>query len=119
MIAFFTDRYAYIATVVLLLIGLGGMLLHPNLLKKLIGLGIFQSGIILFYINVAANHQGTVPVLMQGVKDAHYTNPLPHVLMLTAIVVGVATLGVGLALLISLHSRYKTLEEPQLLESLK
>jgi multicomponent Na+:H+ antiporter subunit C len=108
--------------VLLMMIGLYGMLVKDNLVKKIIGMNIFQTAIILFYISIGAKKHGTLPILVHGVHDAHpsfhaidYINPLPHVLMLTAIVVAVATLGVALALVIRIHQRYGSLQESEIL----
>ena len=118
-------RWAYALTVVLLVIGLYGMLLKQNLIKKLIGMNIFQGAIILAYVVFAYKKDASVPVVMfdehhQAIEQAsQYMNPIPHGLMLTAIVVGVATTGVGLALLILIYRRYGTLEEPELMERVR
>jgi len=118
-------RWAYSFTVVLLLIGLYGMLLKRNLIKKLIGMNIFQSAIILAYVVFAYKHNASVPVVRfddhhHAITEAtQYMNPIPHGLMLTAIVVGVATTGVGLALLILIYRRYGTLEEQELMEKVR
>lgn len=105
--------YALIMTI--LLIGLYGTLLKRDLLRKLIGLFIFQSAIILFFIAGSVREGGTVPVVDSALAQTRYVNPLPHVLMLTAIVVSVATMGVGLTLLFTLHRHYRTLDEEQIL----
>ncbi len=116
------DYYAYWFCFGLLTLGLYGMLLKRNLVKKVIGLSIFQVSIILFFIIAAYKDGGTVPVLDErlGVAEsAYYINPLPHTLMLTAIVVGVATLGVAFALLIRIYGKYGTLDEDVLIERMK
>jgi len=91
-----------------------------NLVKKLVGMNIFQTAIILYFISTAAKKGATIPIVEQGhgeaIHAAQYVNPLPHVLMLTAIVVMVSTFGVALALIIMIHRRYKTLEEDEILE---
>jgi multicomponent Na+:H+ antiporter subunit C len=112
-------HYAYWLTSVLLCIGLYGMLAKRNLVKKLIGLGILQASIILFFVAVASKPGATVPVrdaALSTDNTMHYLNPLPHTLMLTAIVVGVATLGVGFTLLIAIYNRYRTLEEDRIID---
>jgi len=114
--------YPYGFCFALMTLGLYGMLLKRNLVKKVIGLSTFQISIILFFIIAAEKQGGTVPVLDRrlGVSNpADYINPLPHTLMLTAIVVGVATLGVAFALLIRIHQKYRTLDEDELLERMK
>ncbi|MBM3224928.1 MAG: NADH-quinone oxidoreductase subunit J [Candidatus Tectomicrobia bacterium] len=103
----------------LLLIGLHSMLAQRNLLKKLMAMNIMQVAVIVFFIALAAKTGGTVPIDTPSIKQVDaYINPLPHALMLTAIVVGVSTTGVALALLIRLYRRYGTLEEPEVLAQL-
>jgi len=95
---------------------------YKNLAKKLIGMYLMQTSIILFYISLATKWQATVPILqehIQHISATQYINPLPHVLMLTAIVVGVSTLGVSLALLITIYKAYGTLEEDELLKKME
>ena len=115
-------HYPYWCVLFLMVIGLWGMLLKRNLFKKLIGMTIFQSAIILFFIISAFKKGATVPIFDEalGVDDpTKYINPLPHTLMLTAIVVGVAIMGVGLALLILIYRRFHTVEEDVLIERMK
>lgn len=122
MIDFVLGHYAYWFTIILLAIGLYGMLIKDNLVKKTIGLSIFQTGVILFFVSVASKWDATVPVKSEAFpvsEVSNYMNPLPHTLMLTAIVVGVATLGVALALIITIHNRYGTLNEQKLLEEIQ
>ncbi len=122
MTDFFLGHYAYWFTITLLAIGLYGMLIKKNLVKKTIGLSIFQAGVILFFVSVATKWHATVPVKSDEIpvsEVANYMNPLPHTLMLTAIVVGVATLGVAFALLIAIYNRYQTLNEQELLEKIQ
>lgn len=110
-------NFTYLITTLLLVIGLFGMIAKRNLIKKLIGLSIFQTAIFLFYIHGAIQPGGTVPVWdPRFASAAQYVNPLPHVLILTAIVVSVATTGVALALSIAIYRRYATLDEAELLE---
>ena len=112
------DRYEYWMTAALLLIGLYGLTAKHNLVKKLIGLNIVQSATILFFISMSLKPGGTVPILPHGVLDSRnvvYMSPLPHVLMLTAIVVMVSTSGVAFALVIRIYRRYHTLDERALL----
>lgn len=121
MVAEFAGHFNYWAIAVLLLIGLYGIMAKDNLLKKLMALNIMQASVILFFINLAQKSGSTVPVLMTG--DRHpdpgmYTNPLPHALMLTAVVVGLSTTGVALSLLIRIHRRYGSLEEPEVLRKI-
>lgn len=122
MIDFFIGHYAYWFTIMLLAIGLYGMLIKRNLVKKTIGLSIFQAGVVLFFVSIATKWDASVPVKTDElpVTDvANYMNPLPHTLMLTAIVVGVATLGVAFFLIITIYNRYKTLNEQELLEKIQ
>ena len=122
MTDFLLGHYVYWSIIVLLIIGLYGMVFKNNLAKKLIGMIIFQVSIIMFYVASAVKWGATVPVLdpATGVADAaKYISPLQHCLMLTAIVVGVATSGVAFSLAILIHRRYKTLEESDLMEHMK
>jgi multicomponent Na+:H+ antiporter subunit C len=113
-------NFTYAVTTLLLVIGLYGMITKRNLIKKLIGLSIFQTAIFLFYIHGAAQPGATVPVWDARIAAAgQYVNPLPHVLILTAIVVSVATTGVALALSVAIYRRYGTLDEAALLERMK
>lgn len=114
----FLGRYHYLDTAVLMAIGFYGMLAKRNLMKKLIGMTIFQTALFLFFIQGAAKWGATVPVIdpVRGTDPSAYLNPLPHVLILTAIVVGVATLGVALALLLTIYRRYGTLDEGAILQ---
>ncbi len=122
MLDFFVGHYAYWFVFILMLIGLYGMMIKCNLIKKLIGMSIFQVSIILFFVAGANKWGATVPVTdpALGTTDpTRYINPLPHTLMLTAIVVGVATLGVAFALVITIFNTYKTLDENKLLEGMR
>ena len=124
LLGFVVAKYNYWGALALLLIGLYGMIAKRNLMKKVIGMSIFQSAIILFYISIGEKRGATIPILEHaadgsghGAVAAAYANPLPHVLMLTAIVVGVATLGVALALLQKIHRVHGTIEEDEILEN--
>jgi multicomponent Na+:H+ antiporter subunit C len=113
-------HWPYVTTLVLMLVGLYGMALKRNLVKKLIGLNVFQAAIILFFIVHAWVTGGSVPIWDAALPDAaDYVNPIPHGLMLTAIVVSVATTGVGLALLIRIHRNFGTLDEDALLDAMR
>jgi multicomponent Na+:H+ antiporter subunit C len=110
----------YWLATLLLLIGVYGMLMKPNLIKKLMAMNMMQVAAIMFYISLAAKTGGTPPIEIHGLTDVQaYVNPLPHALMLTAIVVGVSTTGVALALLIRIYGYYGTLEEPEILERMR
>jgi multicomponent Na+:H+ antiporter subunit C len=116
------SHYTFWIIMVLQVIGLYGMLMKRNLVKKLIGINIFQTSIILLWVAIAYEHGGSVPVYDPaiGLADpADYMNPLPHTLMLTAIVVGVAITGVGLALLVAIYRRFGSLDEEEILERMR
>ncbi|MDN7024095.1 Na+/H+ antiporter subunit C [Methanoculleus sp. FWC-SCC1] len=108
-------RYNYYMAVIIMLVGLYAMIAKSNLIKKIIGLNIFQTAIFLFYISTADVVGGTAPILVPG-TDAVYVNPLPHVLILTAIVVAVSTTAVALALVIRVYESYGTIEEDEIVE---
>ncbi|HAA78633.1 TPA: hypothetical protein DCE37_26345 [Candidatus Latescibacteria bacterium] len=118
-------NYAYILIVLLLTLGFYGMIAKRDLLRKVIAMGIFQTATFLFFIHGGAKKGGTAPILTKdgqgGLLDdpTLYDNPLPHVLVLTAIVVGVATTGVALSLLIRIKQSYDTLDEDELLKRLR
>ena len=122
MLEILAGHYAYWFIMVLLVIGLYGMIFKKNLVKKIIGMYIFQVAIILFFVASASKWLATVPVLDHGIPgeaSVQYINPLPHTLMLTAIVVGVAISGVAFALIIRIYRRYRTLDENTLLKYMK
>ena len=106
-------HYPYWLVFVLMMIGLYTVISHGNLVKKLIGLSLFQAAVFILYISLGKVIGGTAPVLEEGVDS--YSHPLPHVLILTAIVVGVATTALGLALAVRIFDAYGTLEEDQML----
>ena len=114
----FRHGYAYAIIVLLLVIGLYGTIAKRNLVRKLVGLNIFQTAIFLFFIHGAAKRGATIPVLDPaiGQDPALYVNPLPHVIVLTAIVVGVALTGVALALILAIHREHGTLDEEAIRE---
>ena len=112
----------YWLSAALLLIGLYGMLAKPHFVRKLMAMNILQVAVIMFFISLAAKSGATPPIALEGAEPlvgVSYVNPLPHALMLTAIVVSVSTTGVALALLIRIHLRYGTLNEVELLEKLR
>ena len=120
MIDYLISKYNYWIYIVLMMIGFYAMMGKRNLMKKLIGMNIFQTAIILFFISIGVKKGGTLPVFMErATRAADYVNPLPHVLMLTAIVVCVSTTGVALAVLLLIYRRYKTLEEDEILKSVR
>jgi multicomponent Na+:H+ antiporter subunit C len=117
--------YNYWIYILLMMIGLYAMLAKNNLVKKVIGMSIFQTAIIVFYVSIGAKEHATIPIIAHhgaaeaAIDVAHYANPLPHVLMLTAIVVSVGTLGVALALCLGIYRRYNSLEEDEIQEQLQ
>lgn len=134
--------------VILMMIGMWAMIAKNNLIKKLIGMSIFQTAIILFFVSLGVKSDASIPITQYAEKPAaaehtgnpypadetkedkkykkkrdtepnHYANPLPHVLMLTAIVVGVATLGVALAISQHVFHDFETLEEDEILDKIR
>jgi len=103
--------YNYWAFAVILMIGFYAVIAKGNLIKKLIGLSIFQSAVFLLYITMDKVDGGTAPIIQKGVTDQVFSNPLPQVLILTAIVVAVSTLALGLAIVIRIQESYGTIEE--------
>ncbi len=119
---FLISRMNYFVFIILMVLGLYGIFVKNNYMKKIIGLNILQTAVILFFISVGAKRDATIPILEhhnghgshEAVKAVQYINPLPHVLMLTAIVVAVATLGVALAMIIKIYKDFKTIEEDKI-----
>lgn len=105
--------FGYVVTIFLMVAGLYILIARGNLIKKLVGLGIFQTSVYLLYIAPGKLVGGTAPIIADGFKI--YSNPLPHVLILTAIVVGVATLALGLAIVVRIRESYGTIEEDEIL----
>ena len=110
----FASHYSYWITVFLMIAGLYIVVSRDNLMKKLIGLGILQTSVYLLYIAPGKLIGGTAPIIADQFQT--YSNPLPHVLILTAIVVGVATLALGLAIVVRIREAYDTIEEDEILE---
>ena len=106
--------YNYWVVEVLMMIGLYIVIAHGNLIKKIVGLSIFQTAVFIFYISIAKVEGASAPILAEGISQ--YSNPLPHVLILTAIVVGVATIALGLALVVRINEAYGTIEEDEIHE---
>ena len=98
----------------LMMMGLFIVISRENLVKKLVGLSIFQTSVFLFYITLGRVSGGTAPILTDA-PDTVYSNPLPHVLILTAIVVGVATIALGLALILRINEAFSSIEEDEIL----
>ncbi|MGE0557729.1 MAG: cation:proton antiporter subunit C [Burkholderiales bacterium] len=111
----FAGHYSYWVTILLMVAGLYIVVARSNLIKKLVGLAIFQTSVYLLYIAPGKLIGGTAPIVAEQFKV--YSNPLPHVLILTAIVVGVATLALGLALVVRIHESYGTIDEDEILEA--
>ena len=107
-------HFSYFVTIFLMIAGLFIVIARGNLIKKLVGLGIFQTSVYLLYIGPGKLLGGTAPILSD--KFTVYSNPLPHVLILTAIVVGVATLALGLALVVRIREAYGSIEEDEILD---
>lgn len=117
-------KYNYWIYVILMMIGFYAMIGKKNLVKKLIGMNIFQTAIILMYVSAGVKKGAKIPildkheVLEHGIHAAEIVNPLPHVLMLTAIVVSVSVTGVALAILLRIYKEYGSLEENEILEKI-
>ena len=107
-------NWNFIAVIMLMMAGLYIVISNQNFIKKLVGLSIFQSSVFIFYISIGKVSGGTAPILT-GIPDTIYSNPLPHVLILTAIVVGVATNALGLALVVRINEAFSSIEEKTLL----
>lgn len=114
MLELILDKYNYWVVVALMLFGLYIVISRGNLVKKIVGLNVFQTSVFLFYITLGKAEGGTAPILTG--KDELFSNPLPHVLILTAIVVGIATTALGLALVVRIRESYNTIEEDELEE---
>lgn len=122
----FVSKLNYWIYVALLMVGFYAMIAKKNMVKKIIGMNILQTAVILFFISIGAKKDATIPIILHDrgshapmVHAADYINPLPHVLMLTAIVVAVATLGVALALVIKLFRQYQTLDEDEIIARMR
>ena len=120
------ESYNYWISILIMMVGLFGVITRGNLVKKMISLAIFQVSVLLFYISVG-NIKGAQPPIridmVAGEKNIYlldsetfYSNPLPHVLMLTAIVVGIAVIAVGLAIIVRIKEEYGTIEEDEILK---
>lgn len=110
----FFDHFNYWICVILLMIGLYTVMSRANLIKKMIGLSLFQISVFLFYISMGKIEGGTAPIVLDR-PDVVYSNPLPHVLILTAIVVGVATTALGLSLVVRIKESFGTIDEEEIL----
>jgi multicomponent Na+:H+ antiporter subunit C len=112
MIEIILAKYNYWIYIALMMVGFYAMIAKENLIKKVIGMNIFQTGVILLYVSISKISGGTVPIIWD--TSDIYDNPLPHVLMLTAIVVSVSTTAVALALIIRIYKSYGTMEDDQI-----
>ena len=122
LLAAIFQRPNFLTFVIIFLWGFYIMITRYNLVKKLIGMYLVQTSVIFFLVSISAKKGATVPILVSTidpVKALDYTNPLPHVLTLTAIVVGVATLGVALALCAAIYRTYGSLDEEEILKRLE
>lgn len=121
MMTFFTDTapglFNYWVVITLMMIGFYTVIAHDNLVKKLIGLNVFQTAVFILYISMGKIAGSTAPILMQGTAGEHavYAHPLPQVLILTAIVVGVSTTALGLALIVRINEAYRSIDEDDVL----
>ena len=114
-VPFILGHLNYWLFVILMLTGLYIVVARGNLLKKIVGLNLFQVAVFMLYISMGKVAGGTAPILT-GNPDEVYSNPLPHVLILTAIVVGIATTSLGLALIVRINETYGTIEEDEVLD---
>ena len=114
MIEQLAGSWNYIIVVILMMTGLFMVIARANLVKKMIGLSIFQTSVFIFYISLGKMAGGTAPIL-DGNPDTLYSNPLPYVLILTAIVVGVATTALGLALILRINEAFGSVEEDEII----
>ena len=109
--------YNYWVFAIVLMIGFYAVIAKGNFIKKLLGLSIFQSAVFLMYITMDKVEGGTAPIIQKGVEDQIFSNPLPQVLILTAIVVGVSTTALGLAIVVRIKETYGSIEEQDILEA--
>ena len=105
-------HWNYYLVIILMMLGFYAVIARGNMVKKMVGLNIFQTSVFMLYISVGKIDGGTAPILT-GDPASVYSNPLPHVLILTAIVVGVATTAVGYALIIRVYEAYGTIEDDE------
>ena len=106
--------FNYWAVIFLMMVGFYTLIARGNLVKKIIGLNIFQTSVFILYITMGKIAGGTAPIFIEDGGDVIYSNPIPHVLILTAIVVGVATSAVGLSLVIRIKEAFGTIEEDEI-----
>jgi len=114
--SFLATKGIYILTLILFFLGIYGMIMCRNYMKKLMSMNIMQVAVIFFFLCLGQKTGGTLPILMEGITDPNlYVNPLPHALMLTAIVVSLGTTGVAIALLMRIKETYGSVEEERIL----
>lgn len=111
---FILGHYNYWVAILLMMAGFYTIISRGNLVKKIVGLNIFQVSVFILYISMSTVRGGAAPIITEGIQN--YSNPLPHVLILTAIVVGVATTALGLALVVRIKEAYGTIEEDEIHE---
>jgi multicomponent Na+:H+ antiporter subunit C len=109
--------FNYWVVVILMMIGLYIVIAHKNLVKKLIGINIFQTSIFILYISMGKITGGTAPILNE--TNTLYSSPLPHVLILTAIVVGISTTALGLAIVIRIYHAFGTVEDDEIQQEMQ
>ncbi len=109
----FLGLFNYWVVIFLMMVGFYTLISRGNLVKKLIGLNIFQTSVFILFMSMGKIQGGTAPILMEG-EGVVYSNPIPHVLILTAIVVGIATTALGLALVIRIKEAFGTIEESEI-----
>ena len=112
----FAGIFNYLVVVVLMMIGFYITIANHNLIKKLIGLNVFQASVFILFISMGYVHDATAPIAADNYTS--YSSPLPHVLILTAIVVGISTTALGLALVIRIYKSYGSINEDEILEKL-
>ena len=108
------EIFNYEIAILIMMIGFYGVIAKRNLVKKVIALGLFQTGIFLFYISMAVVEDGVAPVANFSDPNAKYANPVPHVLMLTAIVVSVSITAVALSVVVKIKEQYGTVETDEI-----
>jgi len=108
------EHFNYWIVVVLLMVGLYAIVARTNLIKKVIGLAIVQNAVFLFYISLGNVTAGEAPILQPGHEDAVFSNPLPQVLILTAIVVGISTTALALSIVVRIREEYASVEEDEI-----
>ena len=111
---FIVGHMNYWLFIVLMMTGLYIVVARGNLVKKIVGLNIFQTSVFMLFITMGKKSGGTAPIIVEGAENMVYSNPLPHVLILTAIVVGVATTALGLSLVVRIRESYGTIEEDEI-----